>query len=202
MKDFLQLDGMVYKLIPVKNAINKDDNRFDMGQIDTDVMFKNVMAWDWGNGNSTKIYHDPETRRNAISYRTNMARLIEQLLKENKLDKAKKVLDLGMQKMPVEQYEYYTMLEPFVSGYYDVNQAPKAQKLLSQLFKKYQENLLYYNGLKVAEQNNLYADIVTDLYRYQALLDIVESKDKSAFFEESKKEYSRFRTMFARFNRE
>lgn len=202
MKDFMQLDGMVYRLVPIKNSIGKDDNRFDMGQIDSDVMFKNVMAWDWGNGNSPKIYHDPETRRNAISYRTNMARLVEQLLKENKIEKAKQVLDLGMVKMPVDQYEYYTMLEPFVSGYYDVNETKTAQNLVSKLFKKYQENLVYYNGLKFAEQNNLYSDIVTDLYRYEALLDIVAAKDKTDFAEKSKKEYARFKAMFARFDRE
>lgn len=202
MKDFMQLDGMVYRLVPIKNSIGKDDNRFDMGQIDSDVMFKNVMAWDWGNGNSPKIYHDPETRRNAISYRTNMARLVEQLLKENKIPKTKQVLDLGMVKMPVDQYEYYTMLEPFVSGYYDVNEPKTAQDLVNKLFKKYQENLLYFNGLKFAEQNNLYADIVTDLYRYEALLDIVTAKDKTDFSEKSKKEYARFKAMFSRFDRE
>ena len=199
MKDFLQLEGMVYKLVPLKNSIGKDKSKLDMGQIDSDVMYKNVMAWDWGNGDDPKIYLDVETRRNAISYRTNMARLVEQLLKENQVAKAKKVLDLGMAKMPLDRYGYYTMLEPFVSGYYDVNEPQTAQKLVSQLFKKYQESLTYFNSLKIADQNNLYTDILSDLYRYEGLLDIVLEKDKTAFAAKSKRDYARFKTMFARF---
>jgi hypothetical protein len=34
-----------------------------MGQIDSEKMYTNVMKWDWGNSDSNKIYHDPETRR-------------------------------------------------------------------------------------------------------------------------------------------
>jgi nitrogen regulatory protein PII-like uncharacterized protein len=198
MKDYLQLDGIIYKLVPIKNLVSKQTAMLDMGQIDTDVMYKNVMAWNWGNGESTKIYHDPETRRNAISYRTNMARLVEQLIKENKIDKAKKVLDLGIAKMPLEQYEFYTMLEPFVSGYYDVKEPSKAQKLVGQLFKKYQESLNYYNGLKTTEQNQMQSEILMNLYRYEALIDIVSDKDQTNFALQSRKDYAKYKSMFVR----
>ena len=74
LKDYLQLDGMVYKLVPVKNTPSKDGGPMDMGQIDADKMYDIVMKWDWGNSESNKIYHDPETRRNSITYRTNLSR--------------------------------------------------------------------------------------------------------------------------------
>ncbi len=201
MKDYLQLEGMVYKLVPIKTPIDKQGSQFDMGQIDSDIMYKNIMKWDWGNGESLKIYHDPETRRNAISYRTTMARLIETLLKEDKLDKAEKILDLGMQKMPLEQYGYYTMLEPFVSGYYDVKKPQKARALLTQLYKKYQENLDFYAGLKASEQNENYSDIFVDLYRYKALIDIVKEKGDSEFLLKSMKDFDKYNRIFARFSR-
>jgi len=92
MKDYLQLDGMVYKLVPVKTSLAKAPSPMDMGQIDSDKMYDIVMKWDWGNGGSTKIYHDPETRKNSISYRTNLARLMEQLINEGKPKKQKTLL--------------------------------------------------------------------------------------------------------------
>ena len=73
-----------------------------MGQIDSDKMYNIVMKWDWGNGESPNIYHDPETRKNSISYRTNLSRLMEQLINEGKTDKAKKVIELAMTKMPLK----------------------------------------------------------------------------------------------------
>ncbi|HEU4496918.1 MAG TPA: DUF2723 domain-containing protein, partial [Flavobacterium sp.] len=54
MKDYLQLDGMVYKLVPVKTPIKKAASPMDMGQIDTEKMYGIVMKWDWGNSGSTK----------------------------------------------------------------------------------------------------------------------------------------------------
>jgi hypothetical protein len=67
-----------------------------MGQIDSEKMYTNVMKWDWGNSDSNKIYHDPETRR--ITYRTNLARLMDQLIVERKFEKAKTIIDLALTK--------------------------------------------------------------------------------------------------------
>lgn len=90
MKDYLQLDGMVYKLVPVKNAMTNAPSPLDMGQIDSDKMYNIVMKWDWGNSESSKIYHDTETRKNSITYRTNLARLMEQLINEGKKKRQRK----------------------------------------------------------------------------------------------------------------
>jgi hypothetical protein len=55
-------------------------------------MYTNVMKWDWGNSDSNKIYHDPETRRESITYRTNLARLMDQLIVEKNLKRQKRLL--------------------------------------------------------------------------------------------------------------
>lgn len=48
MKDYLQLDGMVYKLVPVHTPIPEDGSPLDMGYIDADKMYDIIMSWDWG----------------------------------------------------------------------------------------------------------------------------------------------------------
>lgn len=201
MKDFLQLDGMVYKLVPVKSTIADEENPLDMGQIDTEKMYDIIMKWEWGNGDSSKIYHDPETRKNSISYRTNLARLTEQLIKEGKTDKAKKVIDLAMAKLPLEYFGYYTMLEPFADGYYKVKETAKARTLLSKLIKKYQENLIYYKTLKSNQQNDIYIDIVSDIERYRVLLEVMKDNGDRAFYNESKITFNSYNKMFGRFGR-
>ena len=186
MKDYLQLDGLCYKLVPIKTPVNKA-NPFDMGRVDSDLMYDKVMAWEWGNSGG-KIYHDTETRRNGITYRGNLARLIEQLINEGKLDKAEKVADLAMEKMPVDDYEYYTLLEPYISSYYEIGTLEKARKLYMEVSKKYQENLIYYSGLEEKTQERYISDIVTDIQRYRGLVDIlVIYNDKDLALEETKK---------------
>lgn len=201
MKDYLELDGMVYKLIPVKTPLPKDGSPLDMGYIDTEKMYKIAMSWDWGNSGDPRIYHDPETRKNSISYRTNLARLTEKLIEEGKKDKAKNIIDLAMKKMPIDQFGFYTFVEPFASGYYEVGEQAKARDILNKLSKKYQENLTYYKGLKASEQNDMYVDIVTDIERYRALLDIMKRYDKD-FFNTNKTKFNSYNKMFERFGRD
>ncbi|WP_100614100.1 glycosyltransferase family 117 protein [Confluentibacter citreus] len=175
MKDYLQLDGMCYKLVPIKTPVN-EANPFDMGRVDSDLMYSKVKKWDWGNSGGD-IYHDPETRKNSISYRGNLARLIEQLINENKLDKAEEIADIAMTNMPVDYFGYYTLLEPYISAYYEIGNKEKAQKLFKQVARKYQENLKYYSSLKVKNQEKLFEEIYTDIQRYKGLVDVLIKYD-------------------------
>jgi len=201
MKDYLQLDGLVYKLVPIKTPVDKE-NRFDMGQIDSDKMYDLVMKWEWGNGDLTTIYHDPETRKNSISYRTNMARLMEQLINEGKIDKAKKIIDLALTKMPMDYYGYYTMVEPFAGGYYEVGEKAKARQLLERLMTKYKQNLTYYSGIQPSIQNGIASDIITDIERYRSLLTVMKDRGDVEFYNKNKPVFNSFVQRFTRFGRE
>ena len=176
MKDYLQLDGMCYKLVPIRTAVDRA-NPFDMGRVDADLMYEKVKKWDWGNSGSPDIYHDVETRKNSITYRGNLARLIEKLINEEKLEKAEEIADIAMDNMPVEYFGYYTLLEPYISAYYEVGNKEKAQRLFKDVANKYQENLNYYSGLKKDNQERLFEEIYTDIQRYKGLVDVLIEYD-------------------------
>lgn len=202
MKDFLQLDGLVFKLVPVRTQISESKSQLDMGQIDSNKMFSIVMNWDWGNGQSTSIYHDPETRKNSISYRTNMARLMEQLINEGDTVRAKKIIDLAITQMPIDYYDYYTMVEPFIGGYYAIGEKETARKLLNKLIKKYQENLTFYTNLTPNEQNAIAIDIVTDIERYRSLLQVMKDQKDLDFYSKNKPIFNTYNKMHDRFGRD
>ncbi len=171
MKEYLQLDGVVYKLVPIRTPIDKR-NPYDMGRIDSDKMFDIVMKWKWGNSGDPTIYHDVETRRNGITYRSNLARLADQLIREGKLEKAEQLFDLGMEKMPVDMFEYYSLLEPFIAGYYQVGKIEKARKVFKDVSKKYQENLAYYSRIKPSKQRQYVQEIISDIEYYRGLVEV------------------------------
>lgn len=202
MKDYLQLDGVVYKLVPIKTPLSKAASPMDMGQIDSDKMYDIVMKWDWGNSGSTKIYHDPETRKNSITYRTNLARLMEQLINEGKTKKAKDIIDLAMKEMPIDQFGFYTFLEPFAGGYYEVGEKQKARDILTKVSKKYQESLTHFKTYTFAKQEDHYIDIVTDIERYRSLLEVMKDRGDLEFYEQNKKTFNSFNAMFKQFKRE
>ncbi|WP_034259655.1 glycosyltransferase family 117 protein [Altibacter lentus] len=198
MKDYLQLDGVVYKLVPIRTEIDKR-NPFDMGRIDSDKMYDIVMSWDWGNSGSPDIYHDTETRRNGITYRSNLARLAETLINEGKEEKAEKVLDLAMEKMPVEYFEYYSLLEPYVLGYYEVGAPKKARAVYESVAKKYQEHLLFFSGMKVNRQYALADEIISNMERYRSLVDILIVMDTEEFAKQEAQKFNDYLKLFRHF---
>lgn len=177
MKDYLQLDGMVYKLVPIHTPV-KRANPFDMGRVDSEFMYNKVKNWEWGNSGGD-IYHDPETRKNSISYRGNLARLIETLINEGKLEKAEEIADIAMTNMPVDKFGYYTLLEPYLGAYYEVGAKAKAQQLFIDVAEKYQENLKYYSELTRENQEKNIVEIYTDIERYNALIKTIVKHDES-----------------------
>nr|WP_299073878.1 DUF2723 domain-containing protein [uncultured Allomuricauda sp.] len=176
MKDYLQLDGLVYKLVPIKT---KNRSSFEMGRIDTDLMYDIVKKWEWGNSGSNEIYHDTQTRSQGLSFRSNLARLTETLIDEGKIEKAKDVIDIAMTNMPVEHFSFYAFVEPFVDGYYKVGETEKARLLFGKLKKVYQERLEYYSGIPLDEQYGKLDDILADMQAYRRNIDIlIENQDR------------------------
>lgn len=195
LKDYLQLDGMCYKLVPIKTPIDRA-NPYDMGRVDADLMYEKVKNWKWG-GSGEDIYHDIETRRNGITYRGNIARLIEQLINEDKLDKAEEVADLAMKKMPVDQFGFYSLLEPYISAYYEIGNVEKGRALFKDVARKYQENLVYYSNLSLDNQESKVGeDIYVDIQRYRALVDILVVYNDKDFALEETKTFNNYLSLF------
>ncbi len=172
MKEYLQLEGLVYKLVPIRTPLNSN-NPYIMGRLDTDLMYDIVMEWSWGNSESTSIYHDPETRKNSISFRSNMARLAEKLIDEGKNKKAKEVLDLAVRKMPLDYFGYYSLVVPMIDTYYRLGAVESAQQLAVKVGEKYRDEMEYFSSLKPSEQYLLGEEIITQAERYRTLMEAV-----------------------------
>jgi hypothetical protein len=195
MKDYLQLDGMCYKLVPIKTAVDRA-NPFDMGRVDPELMYDLVKSWNWG-GSGENIYYDVETRKNGITYRGNIARLIETLLSDGEDKKAEEMADLAMEKMPVDDYGYYTLLEPYISAYFEVGNTEKARKLYLDVAKKYQENLVWYSKQELSVQNDIIDEIFTDIQKYRSLVDGLVAYDERDFALEQTKVFKEYLGLFA-----
>jgi tetratricopeptide (TPR) repeat protein len=198
MKDYLQLDGVVYKWVPIRTPVN-ERNPFDMGRVDTEKMYEIVKKWDWGNSGSPDIYHDVETRRNGITYRSNLARLAENLINDGDTQRAEEILDLAMGKMPVEYFEYYSLLDAYVLGYYEVGKPDKARQVYQDVAKKYQEKLVYFSGLKLKRQYTMPDEIISAMEYYRSLVDIVIISDNEEYARAEAAKFNDYLKLFRHF---
>lgn len=187
MKDYLQLDGLVYKLVPI---YTEDSGAFDMGRIDTDLMYEIVMDWEWGNSDDPSVYIDPQTRAQGISFRSNMARLVEQLIVDEQFEKAENIIDLAVEKMPLKAFRYYAFVEPFIQGYYAVSAVDKAQKLATELLNLYLDHLAYYTTLNAEESYRRIEEIYSDLEATRRVLDLSTEANDEDFVAPFTEEYN------------
>ncbi len=194
MKDYLQLDGIAYKLVPIKTPIQKGSPF--MGRIDTEKMYDLIKNWEWGNSGNPEVYHDVETRRNSITYRGHMARLIEDLINEKQLDKAEEITELAMEKMPVDIFGYYTFLEPFIGAYYEVDAKEKARELYQQVAVKYQENLNYFGQVSDDNQSKYIQNVYFDIERYKGLVDTISLYEDKDFIKAEMEKFNGYLRLF------
>ena len=183
-KNYLQLDGLTYKLVPIYTPYTG----IDYGRIDTDTMYANVKKWKWGNMNKG-IYLDPETRRNSLTYRNNLYRLADSLFVEGKKDKALEILNLSIDKMPVDKFGYYSSLLDYIDLYYKLGQKDKARQVAGQLLNKFKEYLNYYADLPLQEKYQNFDDIERNFLLYREVLKMATRHKDEAFADDKFKEF-------------
>ena len=196
MKDYLQLEGLCYKLVPIKTPMDQS-NPYEMGRVNTEKMYNMVKNWDWGTKGSANVYFDVESRKNSITYRSNISRLVDQLILENKNKKAEEIIDIVIENMPVNIFGYYTLLESYINSYYKLDNKKKARNLFSEIAKKYKENLFYFSNLKDENKNRYAEEIYTDIERYRSLVGVIISYEEGEFLEKQMEDFNSYLELFS-----
>ena len=189
LKDYLQLDGLAFKLVPIKTPAKfidesgrkREVSLFDIGRIDANKMYANIKKLEWKNINSGKIYLDEQTKRNAISLRNSLMRLSDAFAKEGDTLKAVEVLDLSLDKLPIEKFDHYSLSLGYPEMYYNLGEDEKAAQVTNTLSRLIIEKLTWLSTFDKNDSDLVFDEIDTSLYMFKNLIDQVErgSKDKN-----------------------
>ena len=118
---------------------------------------------------------------------------------EGDIEKAKELMDLAMEKMPIEIFEFYTLVEPYVSGYYEIGEKDKAREIWTKLAAKYQEKLTHYSTFSELDQIENFETIVTDIERYRSLVDLLVFNRDEEWLPEKAREFNNYLRLFRAF---
>ena len=177
LKDYLQLDGLGYKLVPIKTPIGKK-SLFDMGRIDPEKMYSNVQKWNWRSINDGKIYLDEQSKRNAISMRNSLMRLSTAFAVQGDTIKAIEVLDLSLNKMPIKDFDHYSLSLDYPEMYYRLGAVEKARKTAETLIGLFREKLVWHSTFTKEEFDLIFEDFdLTFRYLYRGVLEQVQENE-------------------------
>lgn len=141
LEEYFQLDGMVYRLVPIRTA----DVSEQPGRINTRILYDNLMnKFVWGNINDPRVYLNEDHRRLTVNFRNIAQRLAHTLIDEGKADSAVAVLDKAMEMMPESQvpYNYFNLL--MAEAYYRAGEPEKAAVITERMLDLYAQDLRHY----------------------------------------------------------
>ncbi len=146
LEEYFQLEGLAYRLVPIKNSENEMSQG---GRVHTDIMYDNIMnKFAWGGLDKKGVSLDENCTRMASNMRLQMATLAGALINKGQKQKAEKVLDVCLEKMPDENVRYESTLYTIIAGYYQIGNMKKAISLSSKLFDIYENDLKVYKAQK------------------------------------------------------
>ena len=187
LKDYLQLDGLAYKFVPIKTPI-AEKSLFDMGRIDPDKMYENIQKWDWRNINDGKIYLDEQTKRNSISMRNSLFRLSDAFAQKGDPIKAIEVLDLSLEKMPIKDFDHYTLSTGYPEAYYKLGNQEKARETAETLLRVYTEKATWLSTFDIDDLPLIEDELQTSFYIFDTIVRNIELYDNDKDYLQQKKQ--------------
>jgi len=162
LQDYFQLEGLAYKLVPVKT---ESDGGINMGKVDSKLMYANVMdKFKWGNMNNPKVYIDENNSRMMMNIRNTFNRLAETLVAEGQNDKATQVLDRCVELIPhkVVPYNYFSMM--MAETYFKAGKPEKGKEIINTIMTDYKEQMDYFFKLNKPMRASVDDEIQRILY--------------------------------------
>ncbi len=172
LQDFLEYQGFVYKLVPIKTKRNEDG---DYGRVNANNIYNVIKQFHWGNFKDKRASFDETGLNNIVTYRQAVGRAVIALYESNQKAKAKELLDLLMTEIPMEMYPGTPSIDDIVHGYILVGEEQKALQLAQEYQKTLFDELEYYMKLPKKDQAFISEDMDRQGYYYAYLVESVVS---------------------------
>ena len=169
LHEYFQLQGLAYRIVP----IHQPEVRGQMGSIDTDLMFDNMVnKFRWGGVNDPEVYLDENIRRMMMNFRNNFGRLANELITEGDTLRARSTLERCMEVIPNERVPFNYFMVPIIEAYYRLGETKLASSYLLTLSDLAEEEIRYFLSLGRQYAGDVDYDIQIRMHIMQELLRI------------------------------
>ena len=171
LKNYMQLEGYAYRLMPVAVPGATD------GYVNSEMMYDTMMHKTfWRETSNPDVYYDDTYKGSpVISARLAFLRLADQLLREGKTAKAREVLDYSLKVMPDKSIPYDQISSNYVPLLFAVDDPKKALTIADTMVTRADQNLTY------ARTNpGRFSNPNTDLYVLQTIIDACKQANQPA----------------------
>jgi len=191
LQNFLQLEGMGFKLVPVQSTPDRSLSFIGNGQIAADKIYNKIFGYTnakgeevapvfkWGNMDKERLFVDRSYSPSVMSMRLVFIRLARHYINIGQTEKAGKVLDKYYAAYPHMNfpYDYNTMF--LIREYYRGNMAEKAKphvKILANEIKQYME---FYGSISAKDLESFGFDYQQTQKAAADINSLIEANDEA-----------------------
>lgn len=162
LKEYMQLEGYAYRLLPVR-VPNASD-----GYVNTDIMYTNLMTkMFWRELNNPKVYYDNTFLGSPVfTARIAFLRLVGQLIQDGKTEEAKKAVEKTLSTMPDKSIPYDQISANFIQPLLQLGKEKEALAIAETMATRADENLTFNRANNSGNQR----DNNVDLYILQTVV--------------------------------
>ena len=202
LSNYIVQEGATYRLLPVdkrtldlSGSLNRELSfNPTSNEVNTEVMYKNVTEkFQWRGLDNPSVYHTTEDYKDkAVSvHRSYLNTLATSLIEENKLEKARDVLLLSLEKMPDKAVPYGPYSAETVRLLFEVGEVEKAKEISSTLSARADDELNYLNHEGITNRDTYVNLRILDILR-NTMKAMGEAEDAQVLDEIFMKHYSLF----------
>lgn len=189
LKEYMQLEGYAYRLLPVKVPGASD------GYVNADVMYNNMMTkMFWRELDNPNTYYDNTYLGSPVATaRIAFLRLTGQLIADGRKDEAKKAIERSLSTMPDKSIPYDQFSANFIGPLFDLGDTKKALEIAETMATRADEVLTW------AKDNSTTRRRDTNVYLY--IMQVIVQECRDAKQEAAAKKYEAiFQKHLAAFN--
>lgn len=161
---FLQLEGLAYRIVPVKNP---DAAGGETGYVEKDIMYDNMMnKFAWRNMDNPHIFYDENYLRFPSNARNMYGRLAMEYLKAGDMARTKNIVDYCFKVLPDKSIPYDYFTPPLLVPMVQVGERAKALEVVDVMTKRADKALDYY----FTQGNRYESEIQLNLFSLQQLM--------------------------------
>ncbi|GAB3730247.1 glycosyltransferase family 117 protein [Spirosoma lituiforme] len=170
LKNYMQLEGYTYRLMPVAVPGATD------GYVNAKIMYENMMhKTSWRELDNPDVYYDQTYKGPpVVSARLAFFRLTDQLLREGQTDKARDVLNFSLKVMPDKSLPYDQISSNYVRFLFALNEPAKALAIADTMATRADQNLTYTKS-----GQGRFSSPNADLYILQTIVDACREASQS-----------------------
>ncbi|MDR0713784.1 MAG: DUF2723 domain-containing protein [Bacteroidales bacterium] len=173
LSDYFQMDGLAYRLTPIKTP-----SSYETGRIDADKLYDKMMnRFRWGNIGDSTVYLEENSIRLLTRFRSNFIQLAAALIAEGKKDSAITVVDRAFEVIPTYQLPFNYSDVMFVEQYYAAGATEKGNQLAKTIFAAAQQELRYY--LSFPQEFQASRDISQEIRFRSYMIDMIPNLAKA-----------------------